>query len=101
MVEGINSQMGQAALSVLAPSSSNEENDTSTIKSEIKSSGRSYSAQEIAEKYDISLADAQKILDEIKKEEGEKNTSQNTKYDIPDSPQKEESEPPSTITYRV
>ncbi len=105
MVEGISSgQMGRSALASI--SSSNASSDTSSIKNEIKSSGQSYSAQQIASKYDISLSEAQQILSEI---ESENSSSQNTnasqtqnpKTDIPDSPQLEESEPPATITYRV
>lgn len=99
MVDGINRQMGQSALAALS-SSSDGSNSTDTIKSEIKSSGKSYSAQQIADEYGISLSKAQQILDEIKRE-GNEGTSQNAKSDIPDSPQLEESEPPSTVTYRV
>ena len=118
MVDGINSQMqsiGQSALAALSSSAGANTNNTSTassstsstntaaIESEIKSSGNSYTAQELADKYGISLADAQKILNDVSKNDSSKKTdsSQNTKSDIPDSPQLEPSERPSTVTYRV
>ncbi len=103
MIDSINSQMGQAAISALTTSTSEDSSsDTDTIISQIMSSGRSYSAQQIADKYGISVTDAQQVLSQIEKATAKKEASaQNTKNDIPDYPQLEESEEPATITYRV
>ena len=55
-----------------ANSSSSSTTDTSKIESEVASSGQTYTAQQLANKYNISLDKANKILEDIEKSKQKK-----------------------------
>ena len=73
---------GQNILSQLQ-SSKSKSTDTDKIKQEITKSGQTYTAQQIADKYGISEAQAEKILKEI--EEAKQQAKEETKSKDKDS----------------
>lgn len=106
-----------------ANSSSSSTTDTSKIESEVASSGQTYTAQQLANKYNISLDKANKILEDIEKSKQKKTdkkdsadsssniqnvdksqyTDKSSSLQIPDEPINEniQSSDVSTVSYLV